>query len=441
MNQSNMNILNLGWNLGDELTETADYIEDDTFHGAPALFNYRGILIEPRTVSKLWTEYLRPEEDGSYVTTPQLDKGLAKGLENLLEARRKELHHMANATGGVIIVRFRQPEPKLEIKMGNDVKYIDRYSWLPEELANLFVSEGLIRTRGRKVSLTDRSSPAGNYLQSVESHISYEVAVSGKISPGPGWSFHPLAISENDEVVSFEFISRQGSILFLPPLEKISEKDQARQTINLIENQLGNRTKRRQEWLNNEGYSFDLEEEGKHEKTQIEEKISTLKRKKQQTVLKLKKLNRFKNLLAAGSDRELSELLEAILQDLDFTVKPANPHVDVYACADSENCFAINTGANPEGPVGIDSYHRLVRGIDELRIYEDVDPKGIFLANGYAETDPSERDVEVTDELRRGCNLYGFSILTAYQLFHVIREASNGEGTIREAVMNLLSES
>jgi hypothetical protein len=125
------------------------------------------------------------------------------------------------------------------------------------------------------------------------------------------------------------------------------------------------------------------------------------------------------------------------LQASGFDVEEGNSGIDIMVSDSQDVNLAITVGADPESPVGLEPYHKLVKGINELKIYENEDPQGVVVLNGYAVSPPDEREDQLSEELVEGCNLYGFTVLTAEEVFEMIKEIVKGKVGSRENLIDL----
>lgn len=71
-------------------------------------------------------------------------------------------------------------------------------------------------------------------------------------------------------------------------------------------------------------------------------------------------------------------------------------------------------------------YIRLQRRIEEQVLREGNAPRGIVIANGYRDRDPDERADELSEPLRIACENYRFGLLTARDVFEMVRRALGG---------------
>ncbi|MFB6215069.1 MAG: hypothetical protein ABEI54_04285, partial [Candidatus Bipolaricaulia bacterium] len=120
-----------------------------------------------------------------------------------------------------------------------------------------------------------------------------------------------------------------------------------------------------------------------------------------------------------------------------FDVEKGCSGIDLMITDSDEVSLAITVGASSEGPVDLDPYHRLVKGINELKIFENKDPQGVVVVNGYGAEDPADRENQAEEELLEGCNLYGFTVLTAERIFERIKEIKKGKVGSRDGLIEL----
>lgn len=439
MKENKLRILDLGWGLQDGLEGYADLVDKSSFHNSPSLSDYDAVLLDPKEISQLWEDHLSPGRDGAYSTSPKTDGGLSRGLKNLFKTRRRDVESLLFNRSGLLLVKLRRPSRKLEIVEEGGISQIHRYSWLPQEWGGeLFSGNNLTRSWGKRVTLEKRDTPSAHYLESNRDHIQYEATVQPQALEVEGGSFNPIARTITGELVSFEVEIGGGKMIFLPPLAG----EESKKTFELIESSLSTPPRGPlPEWTKNERYHFDGERKVKAEVESLEKKISSLKSKEEGLERDLKEYRLYRRLLFARTGIELGRVLSEVLVRSGFNVQDLSPHLDVYACRSDADCFAINFAASPDGPIGLEPYHRLVRGIDELRIYENKDPQGVLLVNGYADHEPGQREGQFDKELQQGCNLYGFTLITADELFTSVKTGKEENSSVQKKLSELFNRS
>ncbi len=442
MKDTELRVLDLGWGLEEGLEEYAPVVDGADFHNSPRLYDYDAVLIDPKGLNKLWEDHLRPGADGTYSTSPETDRGLSRGLENLLGTRRREVDSLLNGESGIILVRLRKPASKLEIVDGDRSKQVHRYSWLPGEWARgLFSENNVNRHSGNKFVLETGNKPAEYYLDRNREYVNCEATVQLRGPADERDEIIPVARTVTGELIAFELVIGEGRIIFLPPLDGIVPEEESERIYDLIESSLSppHRTQS-PEWAEKGSYRFEGEDEVREKVAKLDEEILSLEERKRKLEEEVKDYQLFRSLLYAGSRFELGNLLSEVLDRVGFKVQEVNSAIDVYACREGDDCFAIALDSSRDGKIGLDPYHRLVRGIDEFRIFENEDPQGVLLVNGYADREPENRGQQFTEELEQGCNLYGFTLITAAELFRRIKAGEEGDSSIKGTIAELFIE-
>ena len=71
-------------------------------------------------------------------------------------------------------------------------------------------------------------------------------------------------------------------------------------------------------------------------------------------------------------------------------------------------------------------YVRLQRRIEEHLLKAGTAPKGIVVANGFRMTEPDQRSEETSEPLRIACENYRFGLVTARDMFELVRRVLGG---------------
>ena len=409
-------------------------VTDSGLARADSLSSYDVLFLDPLETNKLWLEHLHPQSDGSYRTNPSEDGGLARGLDNLLETRREELLELFNRAGGTVFCKLRGFGRELEVVEKETSRRVTKYSWFPEVSTEpLLTPSKVLRRKGRGDNVNCNKSPIGAFLEKYPEDVRYEAVLGGETSPKKD-HLEVYARTESGQIVSFGLFPGKGNLFFLPAgIEVEGEGEGA--LLKLAHKLAVGEISKRPEWL--EKYKLPGESKVSSEISSIRQDIQELEKEVAEKESELDRYREIKSLLFADTDRALRESLKKALTCFGFETKEGEPCIDLaLAISDGKN-FAIKVSANPSGPVGLEPYHQLVRGIDELKIYENEDPRGLLVANGFAREDPGNRGEEITDELAEGCNLYGFTIITAIEIYERIKQASRTDEAVKESLIRL----
>ncbi|MEF8798861.1 MAG: hypothetical protein V5A79_05550 [Candidatus Bipolaricaulota bacterium] len=430
-----LKVLDLGWGLPE--IEEPEYIRivSEGFSKASSFYDFDTVFFDPVEVSSLWEDHLRPQGDGTFRTNPEEDGGLARGLTRLMTARKEETKNLLKKTGGLVFCKLQRPRQPLRIISREDEREIDAYSWLPGFDDNrLISSKALSARKGKRVEVQETFPPVASVLRDYKDEISYQAVLRKEELPGE-LDLFPLAITPAGDYSAFLFSYKEGNVIFLPADLNIEESG-ALELLENIRTFLNRESFFRPPWL--DGYQIPGEAELKQEIGKIDSDIADMEKVRQNKTKELKAVESLKGLLSARTDIELERSLGRVLSELGFKPKESCSGIDLLLSPGEDAGFAIKVGAEPDGPVGLNPYRELVRGINDLKIFENEDPQGVVIVNGYAEKDPDKREEQIEEELKSGCNLYGFTLVTAEDIFETISEAKEERGSPREELIDLL---
>ncbi len=426
--------MDLGWGFSEEINIDSVRITRGEFAEADSLWDYDVVFIDPEEINSLWTTHLTPQSDGKFMTNPEEDRGLARGLGNLMSARRKEASSLIDSAAGAIFCKLRKPGRGLTILKKDKQEELNRYSWLPEPTNKLLQGGRAIEARkGKRLALRDISSPVVTFLREFWESISYEAVISsGNLSDDE--SFEVFSKTPSGDVSSFGFVRGKGSLVFLPSRSELDVPDEQK-LIEIADKVVKGGAYYRPSWLDN--YSLPAERDIQNEVKEIDREVSRLKKQKEEKKGELRDIDFLKSLLSSRTNYELKSSLSRALEVAGFEVKDGDSGVDLMVTDSEDVNLAITVGANPEGPVDLEPYHRLVQGINELKIFENKDPQGVVVVNGFGAEDPADRGDQLEEELLEGCNLYGFTVVTAKEIFERIKEIKKGKVGSREDLLEL----
>ncbi|MBS3736245.1 MAG: hypothetical protein V5A81_01245 [Candidatus Bipolaricaulota bacterium] len=404
------------------------------FAKADSLSDFDLVFIDPDGIDRLWTAHLRPQSDGKFRTNPKEDGGLANGLRNLMRARREELINLLERAGGAIFCKLRKPGRELTVLTKDEEKEFNRYTWLPETERELFRGGRAIETRkGKRLSPREISSPVVKFINDFRESISYESVLKNQSLTEVQRS-EVFASTPIGDVVSFGFVRGEGSLVFLPAgMELKSSGEQ--ELVKAAEKVVRGGGYYSPSWLDN--YCLPSEKDIRNELKELDREISRLKKQREEKTEDLRDIDDLKGLLTSRTNHELKSSLSRALEVAGFDVEEDSSGIDLMISDTGEVNLAITVGVNPEAPVDLDPYHRLVQGINELKIFENKDPQGVVVVNGFGTKDPADRESQAEEELLEGCGLYGFTVLTAEEIFERIKEIKKGKVGSREGLIEL----
>lgn len=404
------------------------------FAKADSLSDFDLVFIDPEGIERLWTSHLRPQSDGKFRTNPKEDGGLANGLSNLIGVRREELINLLEKAGGAVFCKLRKPGRELTVLTKDEEQEFNRYSWLPETEMELFRYGGAIETRkGKRLTVSKISSPVIKFINDFRESISYESVLKNQ-SLAEVQCSEVFARTPTGDIASFGFERGEGSLVFLPARMELEESGE-QELVKAAEKVVKGGGYYSPPWLDN--YCLPSEKDIRNELKEIDQEVSRLEKRREEKTKDLRDIDDLKGLLSSRTNHELKSSLSLALEVAGFDVEEDCSGIDLMISDSEEVNLAITVGANPEAPVDLDPYHRMVKGINELKIFENKDPQGVVVVNGFGTEDPADRENQAEEELLEGCNLYGFTVLTAKEIFERIKEIKKGKVGSREGLIEL----
>ncbi|MFB6291551.1 MAG: hypothetical protein ABEJ25_07505 [Candidatus Bipolaricaulia bacterium] len=424
----------MGWGLSEEIELDKVRVTKGEFAKSDSISDFNLVFLDPEGIELLWTDHLTPQSDGRFRTNPNQDGGLANGLDNLLQARREEVVQLLERVGGVIFCKLRKPGRGLSVLTGDEEKLVNRYSWLPDKERKTFRSGRIIEPRkGTHLAPVDMSTPVVSFLKEFREEVSYE-AVFSEEGLSERQSFEVLARTPSDDIASLGFTRGKGNFVFLPARMDLGDAG-VQKLVETAKKVMMGGAYYRPSWLDE--YTVPAEEDIREELKEIDREVSRLKKQKKKKTEKLGEIDQLKGLLSSRTDSELKESLSRALEVAGFDVEEGCAGIDLIVSDSEEVNLAITVGAHPDALVGLDPYHRLVEGINELKIFENKDPQGVVVVNGFGSKNPDSRGDQLKEELLKGCNLYGFTVVTADKIFERIKEIKKGKVGSREGLIDL----
>lgn len=352
-----------------------------------------------------------------------------------MTARRKEVEDLLSDNGGVVFCKLRRVRKSLSVITRDDEREINIYSWLPRFGGEQFFgSTHLANRKGSRLNTRKSLSPLNSFVQDCSDKFSYE-AVLQREQISSELDITPLAKTPTEDFAAFFLPCKAGHLIFLPArmdLDKSARLELLERTRTLLDKVSFSNPS----WLDR--YQVPEEEELSQQLEEINRDIAELEDVRATTSRELESVKSFKWLLSARTDAELEASLRGALGELGFEPEEACSGIDLLLSLSEDTSFAIKVGANPDGPVGLGPYRELVQGINDLKIFENKDPQGVVIVNGYAEEVPDSRENQTEEELESGCNLYGFTLVTAQEIYETIEKAKKVQGSPREKLIDLL---
>ncbi len=336
-----------------------------------------------------------------------------------MDARREEVLDLMREGHGPLFCKLRKPGRPLKVIDREEEEEVYIYSWLPglkegDVLNRLNLSKG----GGERLNVMRRGSHIAGFLMSHNEDISYEVAVKDS-SLLEDESIDVLASTPAGNIAAFAYEVGGGKIFFLP-----SELAGGEEFLEAVEKLLRDGLTPAPSWL--EGYRISDEESVQSEINELDDQIEELQATRETKQKELYLLGAFKELLPVRTDFGLKKVLLRVLKRLDLNAEEGRSGIDLRVKSPDGSQFAVKVGTEVGGPVGVKPYHELVRGINDLKIYENDDPQGVLVVNGYADEDPKDRSKQFEKELEEGCKLYGFSLVKTDEIYEEMKKLENG---------------
>lgn len=426
-------ILDIDWGFTKDEMDDSFELSTGTLPRVNSFSDFDAIFFDPIGFSSLWSGYLKASEDGVFRTSPEEDGGLSRGLINLMETRKEEAKNFL-ASGGIFFCKLRKFGRPLKIITGEAERTIHRYSWLPDlEIETIISEESVTPRSGSRMFTAENSSPLTTYIDSYRGLLRYEATVDRKtIRENP--SINPLAYTPTDEVISFSWSGSEGSMVFLPAGGNLNSNAK-KGLIDTVREVTLSPPYSQPDWLDT--YRFEEENELESELEKLREEISRLENKQEKKLENLHDFKVFKGILSASTDYQLRSSLISALQRVGLGPVDNPTSSDLILINQEGADFAISVGAEPETSVGLTPYHDLVKGINELTIYEEIDPQGVIIVNGQSSLKPEEREEGISQELKEGSNLYGFTVLRSYDVFKRISQAKDEGTSVKKGLIEL----
>lgn len=207
--------------------------DNHSFFSAPSLADYRRVIVEIETASKVAAEVVKASpEHKTYTGLPVRNTEStteAIGLADVLAMRRREAEWFLKQ-GGVLCC-FAHPD--VAVKGVRGQRSWRRYSWLPAPpdfsyADDMFPAFGKV---GGGASAADH--PFARYIEKFGQHASYRVCFNEDAQGFRDYS-RVFSRSEGGAAIGVEMRVFNGAIIFLPPLVRL-ESDRSPLSSTLVE--------------------------------------------------------------------------------------------------------------------------------------------------------------------------------------------------------------
>jgi hypothetical protein len=420
-----MRILSLGYPLPNP------QIDNYTFASAPCFFDYDAMVVDPEALSRLIEETV--DQAAEYVTAERqlvvngATSPLATGLADLLRRRQSEAERLL-ANGGCVVCLVR---PDIVHHRVSGFTGCDRYFWLPAPAGLQYREPHLMPGHGQGILVTDYDHPFATYVESFRERLAYSAYFVGGI-PGFAGFARVFSRSAGGAVVGVELKVDSGRIVFIPYVGDLTSGANRHPVASSIVDCL--RRLRGQAigesppaWVS--GVTLPGLAELESQRAAAKETLEAAQAKAAETESRVAELGKYRRLLWGEGKYGLEAIAREALAALGYKV---SDDLD-------QPCTVFNSGAQllveVEGSpaaVGMEAHYRLRRRIEES-ITEGRPHRGVVLVNGFRMNAPETRDVQYVDALRIAAESMRYCLLTASQLFEVLRRHLDSDKDVSEA--------
>jgi hypothetical protein len=419
-----MRILSLGYPLPNP------QIDNCSFASAPCFFDYDAMVVDPEALSRLIEEIVDQTAEHATAERQPVVNGatgpIATGLADLLRRRQEETARLL-ANGGCVVCIIR---PDVVHHRVSGFSGCDRYFWLPAPAGLQYRESHLMAGRGESVLVTDHDHPFATYVESFRERLAYSAYFAAGIPGFESWA-SVFARSAGGAAIGVDLRVDAGRVVFIPHVRDLAvganRHPVASSIVDCLRRLRGQTVEESPPaWVTDFTLPGLAELEAKQ--AAAEEELATAQTKAAETRARLDEIARFRRLLwqegkygleAAARDA-FAALGCQVSDDLD------EPCV-VYRGSERLHLEAEGSPA----AVGMEAHYRLRRRLEEA-IAAGRPQKGVVLVNGYRLNRPGSRDVEYADALRVASESMRYCLLTASQLFDVLRRHLDGDGQIAQ---------
>lgn len=414
--------LSLDWRLD------AASIQRDEFFGRLSLCAFDAVFLDPQDIARRWTDEVSPGADGRRRSNPERDRGFGQTLSAWMLRRRTEASDLLKRGSGILICRLRPHGESLEI-VGSESpgERIDRNSWMPSislvdrQHQLTFPSNGrFVPRRGEDVVLAGTGHPFEEYLTAFEGHIVYDAVYQDLLSTPIERFATVLARNRIGDVLALSVPFDEGRLIMLPPIVGVSPAREAAVLLDAV-HALAVRPAwtSTPDWL--PGYPLPGEDALVDEVASLTERRDTLSAKLAEVAGQLETKTQPKRMLFTKGRFSYLPAAADALRTLGFDVETTGELLEI---ASDEGDGLVVAEATEDASVGLPAYRRLRDAVDRAVTDGEAHRKGILVVSGSRELDPKRRPTQFSPEVLRGCEGQGFCLITSYDLFKLVRAAS-----------------
>jgi hypothetical protein len=417
-----MRILSLGFPM------PGPPVDNHSFAGAPAFFDYDALVVDPKALSQLIEEIADGGEQHATRAGDRIVNGPsvpgAVGLAALLRDRHNETARLL-ARGGVVVC-FAYPNVAHERVAG--FPDCDRYCWLPPAGGVRYAEPFLRRGDGAQVRPEPESHPFSPFLARFQGRLAYQAYFDEAAS----LPTQVLARSAGGAAVAIEIATGEGRIVFLPPPARPPGTDERYELSSALQEAIRQMLRLASAsaapyWL----HEYLLPGLGGRIAARAETEVQLIEAQKalETSTKALDELERYRRLLWQEGRYGLEDGVRAALALLGFQVYPASLHQPAQISHMDERPVArvalLEVDAS-EGAAGMDGHYRLRQRLEEA-IAQGKPARGLLIVNGYRRTPPAERPQQYDDALRVAAERLRYCLATSEQLYHAVRAALEGD--------------
>ena len=428
-----MRILSLGQGFPDAAI--------DNFNWASALsfYDYDAIVVDPaEAVSALIEGIVRGEGDfQTYDEIPIADGPTSSetvGLADLLRRRRDETEKLM-ARGGLVVV-FGYPDvphPKVAGFTG-----AHRYYWLPAPTGADYGTNFVKAASGRHVKVTDYEHPFANYLDDRRDDVLYRASFAEGATGFAG--ARVVGRSAGDTAICIDVPVGGGRVIFVPALPpRLSGSERSGIATNLVaairNTLLSSAEGSAPEWVSS--IALPGLDTSRRRMEDAEAKLDELEAELDEARNEYRGIDRYRRILWHEGKYGFELPVRDALKLIGFT-EYSTPDMPARLAFKSDQLLV--EAESSSSAVGMDPHYRLRQRIEE-RIVDDArePPRGLIVVNGYRELDPSTREQQHIDALRVASESMRYCVITAAQLFEVVKDKLEGRGDPEAFCQKLLS--
>jgi hypothetical protein len=411
-------------------------IDNHTWAGAPAFYDYDAVIVNPAAVSSLIEGVAASGTtgEGDAVTTYNKEPVIngfstatEAGLRDVLVRRREEIEALLGRGGLVVCFAYPDvPHPHVAGFTG-----CHRYYWLPAPAGRSYGAESIRAAEGAEVVTTDYEHPFAEVLELIRTNVRYRarflenegsLAKDGRV----------IGRSSGGAAIALDVGVGGGRVIFIPALPESAIRSSRERVATTMVNAIRNLVLTEAEgpapeWLRGHELPGIAEAEKRLEKA--ETAIDKAEAELDEARNEFRAIDRFRRVLWQEGKYGLELPVRDALKELGFTTnsRPDDPAVLTY----DRKSILLETQGGVEA-VGMDPHYRLRQRL-EVKIADGQRPLGLIVINGYRDTEPAERPLQYKPALRVAAESMRYCVVTTADLFAVLQAKLNGDETAAES--------